>query len=507
MAAFRSAITGNEEIENLVQGFQLSDEERKEPDMILKHLQEHFMASEGVLTERTKFAQTNEEHQESVTAWEGRVKQQGRRLEHCDKCEDQLLRDKFISGINNERLMSKLLDKGHRDKVTKEVVPFKTMLQIAKNFEQCEKAKAVMQQAKGPTEQVNYTGTRKPSKSEQNWGQGQSSQSKSEQNWGQGQSSRQGKTDICQYCAGPSYPRSICPASNKRCSKKGCGRIGHFARACRMGAPPFAKPLEPVSTKHQAHHLDASLNEEYETDLFEVEVKPEKYAQSVYSTAEDPHGTLVGRKFFSHLKLGVPKDTTKSIRVQLDTASTCNTLPENLALSLIPPGQKIKDYITPSRATLFTSDNSKLTPMGKLELLAETKTGYHLLTFHVLRDSQIQGKPPLLSGSDCVNLGLVKIRADEVHSVGSPLSAEKNQKPHTEASTPLPTADNLHARDMPMHPEPISSPRMFDVPHSNTTPPARPDTITLKWVLEVFPDAHTGLGEFGRPVSFDLDPQ
>ena len=71
------------------------------------------------------------------------MKQQGRRLECCDKCKDQLLRDKFISGINNERLMSKLLDKGHRDKVhvTKEVVPFKTMLQIAKNFEQCEKAK------------------------------------------------------------------------------------------------------------------------------------------------------------------------------------------------------------------------------------------------------------------------------------------------------------------------------------------------------------------------------
>ena len=128
----------------------------------------------------------------------------------------------------------------------------------------------------------------KPSKSQQNWGQGQSSQSKSEQNWGQGQSSRQGKTDICQYCAGPSHPCSICPASNKQCSKKGCGRIGHFASACRMGAPPFAKPLEPVSTKHQAGHLDASLNEKYETDLFEVEVKPENYAQSVYSTAEDP---------------------------------------------------------------------------------------------------------------------------------------------------------------------------------------------------------------------------
>jgi len=63
-----------------------------------------------------------------------------------------------------------------------------------------------------------------------------------------------------------------------------------------------------------------------------------------------------------------------------------------------------------------------------------------------------------------------------------------------------------HARDMPMNPEPISSPCMFDIPHSNTTLPARPDTVTLKWVLKAFQDVHTGLGEFGRPVSFDLDP-
>ena len=53
MAAFHSTIAGNEELENLVQGFQLSEEERKEPEIILKLLKEHFMANEGVLTERT----------------------------------------------------------------------------------------------------------------------------------------------------------------------------------------------------------------------------------------------------------------------------------------------------------------------------------------------------------------------------------------------------------------------------------------------------------------------
>ena len=38
------------------------------------------MANEGVLTERTKFARMKQEVHVSVTAWEGRVKEQGRRL-------------------------------------------------------------------------------------------------------------------------------------------------------------------------------------------------------------------------------------------------------------------------------------------------------------------------------------------------------------------------------------------------------------------------------------------
>ena len=73
--------------------------------------------------------------------------------------------------------------------------PFKT---LAKNFEQCEKAKAVMRQAKGPTEQVNYAEASKPPKSEQNWSKGHFSRSKSEKERGQSQSSRQGKFDIYQ---------------------------------------------------------------------------------------------------------------------------------------------------------------------------------------------------------------------------------------------------------------------------------------------------------------------
>ena len=37
LAAFRLAIAGNEELENLVHGFQLLEEEAKERSVILKH--------------------------------------------------------------------------------------------------------------------------------------------------------------------------------------------------------------------------------------------------------------------------------------------------------------------------------------------------------------------------------------------------------------------------------------------------------------------------------------
>ena len=63
-----------------------------------------------------------------------------------------------------------------------------------------------------------------------------------------------------------------------------------------------------MNTKQQARHLDATLSEDFEdyrTDLYEVDLIPETYAQSVLSTVEDQRGTRVGRKFFSYLRLGL----------------------------------------------------------------------------------------------------------------------------------------------------------------------------------------------------------
>ena len=48
--------------------------------------------------------------------------------------------------------MSKLLNNSHRDKSTKEITAFIAIFQIAKNFEQSEKAnEAAIQETKGPS--------------------------------------------------------------------------------------------------------------------------------------------------------------------------------------------------------------------------------------------------------------------------------------------------------------------------------------------------------------------
>ena len=50
-----------------------------------------------------------------------------------------------------------------------------------------------------------------------------------------------------------------------------------------------------LGTKPQRHHLGASSGEEYETDLFEVDIKPEIYVQTVYSTSQNPKGAALRR--------------------------------------------------------------------------------------------------------------------------------------------------------------------------------------------------------------------
>ena len=136
------------------------------------------------------------------------------------------------------------------------------------------------------------------------------------------------------------------------------------------------------------------------------------------------------------MELSVTKDLNKPIMVQLDTASTCNTLPDKIAQLLIPLGQTKKN--------ILLSAKQRYSPITTLS-----------------SNLWVNCKPLLLSGLDYANLGLVKIPADEVNWRGTTHGTETLSNLHPEASVQLPTAETSHSRDIPVLQEPILAPHVW----------------------------------------------
>ena len=113
------------------------------------------------------------------------------------------------------------------------------------------------------------------------------------------------------------------------------------------------------------------------------------------------------QNFSPHLHLA-NKGKTKVVRAQIDSASTCNTIPEESLHKLFP---SIK--ISKSKASISTYGNQILHPKGQVTLCCERRGKFHTLNFLVV--DVPQEKPPLLSGSDAQALQFLKIFADEVH--------------------------------------------------------------------------------------------
>ena len=98
--------------------------------------------------------------------------------------------------------------------------------------------------------------------------------------------------------------------------------------------------------------------------------------------------------------------------MQLDTASTTNTLAVDDLQTMCPVGFDIHSLIKPSSAILRTYGGGVIKPVGQVELVCETQGQFHTLHFQLLTKDVMGSQPPLLSGSDCVRLGLIEIGRD-----------------------------------------------------------------------------------------------
>ena len=87
--------------------------------------------------------------------------------------------------------------------------------------------------------------------------------------------------------------------------------MGHFSRACKSRA------------SHQKPHQQSNF----------VESEPSEEAFAIDGEKTARSDKRPGRKFFAHLHL-IHGGKTNVVRAQIDTASTCNTMPESLLRKL-----------------------------------------------------------------------------------------------------------------------------------------------------------------------------
>ena len=123
-----------------------------------------------------------------------------------------------------------------------------------------------------------------------------------------------------------------CPAFGKKCNK--CGIAGHFARACKVGAK------EQTGNSQQSNFVDHDADEEE----FVAECKATPGS---------------AKKFLAHLHL-VHEEKSKIVRAQIDSASTCNTIPSNLLSQLFP---NLK--VSKTRSRISTYGSQTMRPRGR----------------------------------------------------------------------------------------------------------------------------------------------
>ncbi|CAB4002062.1 Hypothetical predicted protein [Paramuricea clavata] len=272
---------------------------------------------------------------------------------------------------------------GERAKVT-----LREVVEVAKTFEATTVTNQLMKTARETQvyEQVNYNNNTKQ---------------------------KQSNRDPCFWCSGQhKQPRQrFCPVYSKRCNK--CGTLRHFARACRNagnvpGSVESRKPYRQLQQQQYANQVeDNYVNEEL----------------SMTDHDMNKQDNANGRKFFAHLTV-VETNRSKVVKAQIDSASTCNTIPVNILHQRFP---NIK--IEKTKAAIQTYGDQRIKPKGKVTFCCERKGKLHLLDFLVV--DVPRGKPPLLSGRDAEILGYLDIHADEIHSVNE-VKTDKNSNVHNQ---------------------------------------------------------------------------
>ena len=461
---------------------QITADDKNKPWIWMTKLREHYTGSSGnsLMADRFQFWKIQQSPQESIQDWEVRIRQYESLCEYSAYY-DEMCRDKFVFGLYDETIRTELLKSHIKADGTAKVLA--DVIRKARAYESAVKANKLIEETTKTDEQVNWArkkGTQ-PRQQEQ-----QKSQHPQRRPHRLMKLKREPGT--CYWCGderGP-HPWHMCPAYGVTCRK--CGGNDHLAKVCleNTKSPIYNSTQERTQSRTRViNEVQMEDNESedkyyYEQDIYDDDgesIGGHKYAISPHESKGKLRKTKA-KRYFANLSLSSNGSQFKTIKLQIETAATCNTI-------------AFKDFSTlPGRLQLKKSpfllhpygDSAPIRPVGQAEVVCERETKFYTVLFQVLPDSVMVGKPALLSGTDSIRLGLATVGADEIYHL---CSLVDNNAPNECKPVPCPSTKPIQ----------ISPTRKLPVP----------GRLRMSDVLGQYKDVFQGLGCIGTPVTFKLD--
>ena len=359
----------------------LTADERKDVNMCLQALEEHFKPKRNVVYERYVFNLCTQNDQETTDEFVNRIRKLASSCEFGTLTEE-LIRDKLVLGIKDQATKLRLLKE---EKLT-----------LDRAINMCRSSEIANIQLKSMTleshkeENVNAIQGRHRKQNKYTPPRGDKAKRPAKEFE---KSQHNATKHKCYHCGRQSdHELKDCPAFGQTC--RACGKKNHFASAC-------------LSSKQNTRDIRAVD----ESDDVPSDEDPIFHIEEVSSVKDQ------GRQLFANLNF--PNDSHRlgtQLVCQLDTGATCNVISYDDVSRIEQTGNP---RLRSSNVKLRLFDGSLMKPLGTKTLKVEnnnSKTSVvEDLTFQVIKT---QNKP-LLSAETCQRLGLIKVNIDQVNNVNT----------------------------------------------------------------------------------------
>lgn len=337
-----------EEAVEIFDSFDLTDVQRADYDAVVKSFADFCAPKKNTVYERFVFSQRQ---QKSGEPFDNFLIEIRRLVRTCDygNMESEMLRDRIVQGVNEQRLQRELLattnltydlavTKCRSHEATNEQTSSMSKSVAVSQVEEKEYAKKNTQYRKSNNNKKQHTGT---DKRNERRGQQQYKQTHNTQNRSNGNSSSNANAkdksekmiSNCKYC-GLSHKVRECPAYGKNCNS--CLRKNHFSTVCR-------------SKNVSAIDFDSSDNDEYFISSIE----------RVYAFEDDDDE--VSYPWIEKIWID-----GKLVAFKIDTGAQINVLPLSIYKQL---DTEIELHRTNTRLRAFSGD--KVKPVGMCSLFGK----------------------------------------------------------------------------------------------------------------------------------------